>query len=272
MHVATVPVDVQLPAGCEPSAIFNFNLNDWLINFHFHSIPLSFPPSAAGLYHPSFAFASKQASGEYLDRTFVDMMWYKVGGYMLGVCGANVVECLYFNNFRFVMSCCLQCFALWLLLKLKYNVLFQVWMGMCHLALPHTFNWFISLTFFCPEFLSLIFLWCFINSFTSLSSIGTEHTTSSTNPYTQDADLVWFKEPFSFFNEVISAKQAGWKGEGTAETEFNLDIRKFSGSSLPDAYFSDDGQRGIRYAPYFANSGFYYMHSRSTKILFNFTL
>jgi hypothetical protein len=28
-----------------------------------------------------------------------------------------------------------------------------------------------------------------------------------------------------------------------------------------DAFFSDDGQRGIRYTPLFANSGFYYIKS-----------
>ena len=34
--------------------------------------------SAVGVYHESFAFAPETASKEYLDHTFVDMMWYKV--------------------------------------------------------------------------------------------------------------------------------------------------------------------------------------------------
>ena len=29
--------------------------------------------------------------------------------------------------------------------------------------------------------------------------------------------------------------------------------------SHPEAFFSDDGQRSLRYSPYFANSGFYYL-------------
>lgn len=109
------------------------------------------------IYHGSFGAVSKDASKEYLDRTFVDMMWYKA-------------------------------FSVWLLLSLKYNVLFQ------------------------------------------------------------DVDLVWFREPFSYFREYIS---------NAADSNFGI---------YPEAFFSDDGQRGLRYSPFYANSGFYYLlHSERTQ-------
>jgi hypothetical protein len=142
------------------------------------------------VYHESFAFAPKAASAEYLDKTFVDMMWYKA-------------------------------FAVWVLLKLDYNVLFQ------------------------------------------------------------DVDLVWFKEPYSYFHSHLKTFSAAEPSENSSVTAANKlvksahindlykyanrdwsDGRKFSGSSSPDAYFSDDGQRGIRYTPFFANSGFYYVLAR----------
>lgn len=48
-----------------------------------------------GLYHESFAYAPHFASAEYLDQTFVDMMWYK-------------------------------CFSVHVSLRLGFNTLFQV--------------------------------------------------------------------------------------------------------------------------------------------------
>ena len=60
----------------------------------------------------------------------------------------------------------------------------------------------------------------------------------------QDVDIVWHKDPFEFFHESNS-------------------IGNF------DAYFQDDGSRQERYAPFSANSGFYFIRSNPrTKILF----
>ena len=99
---------------------------------------------------------SAKASEEYLDRVFVDMMWYKA-------------------------------FSVWVLLSLQYNVLFQ------------------------------------------------------------DVDLVWFREPFDYFKRYIQLSADGNFG------------------AHPEAFFSDDGQRGLRYSPFYANSGFYYLlHSPRT--------
>jgi hypothetical protein len=50
----------------------------------------------------------------------------------------------------------------------------------------------------------------------------------------QDADLVWYKDPFEYFKNAPA------------------DI---------DTFWQDDGARSIRYAPFFANSGFYYLRS-----------
>jgi len=51
----------------------------------------------------------------------------------------------------------------------------------------------------------------------------------------QDADVVWFKNPLEYFHD----------------------------ETLPefDMYFQDDGSRQERYAPYSANTGFYYVRS-----------
>jgi len=60
----------------------------------------------------------------------------------------------------------------------------------------------------------------------------------------QDVDIVWFKDPFPYFKELIEESvELSAKGE------------------CIDGFFSDDGQRGLRYSPFFANSGFYYLLS-----------
>ena len=107
---------------------------------------------AMALFHEGYASVSKKASMDYLDRVFVDMMWYKA-------------------------------FSVYLLCRLRINVLFQ------------------------------------------------------------DVDLVWFKDPFPYFKAFIAKAQAKSQLSG----------------SFPEAFFSDDGQRSLRYSPFFANSGFYYL-------------
>ena len=54
----------------------------------------------------------------------------------------------------------------------------------------------------------------------------------------QDVDLVWFKDPFPYLHNIVSS------------TEYPNKV---------DAIFTDDGQRGLRYSPFYANSGFYYV-------------
>ncbi len=99
------------------------------------------------IYDQEFERVAADASAQYLDPIFIDMMWYKS-------------------------------FSVWVLIKMGFNVLFQ------------------------------------------------------------DVDLVWFKDPFPYFAE-----------------------NRMVGSTMTDAYFSDDGQRGLRYAPFYANSGFYYLRA-----------
>jgi hypothetical protein len=56
----------------------------------------------------------------------------------------------------------------------------------------------------------------------------------------QDVDVVWYKNPLEYFSK---------------QTDF-------------DVYFQDDGARSIRFAPYSANSGFYYVrHNPRTQFL-----
>ena len=62
----------------------------------------------------------------------------------------------------------------------------------------------------------------------------------------QDVDIVWFKDPLKFFHDKAS-------------NIYNYDI-----------YFQDDGARSLRYTPWSANSGFYYVRNNDrTQHLFN---
>jgi hypothetical protein len=108
-------------------------------------VPFIEVTGAMGVYHDSFAHVNREASEIYLDRVFVDMMWYKA-------------------------------FSVWLVLRLKFNVLFQ------------------------------------------------------------DVDLVWFKDPWPYLKSYVSP--------------VGVDT---------DTFWSDDGQRGLRYSPFYGNSGFYYI-------------
>lgn len=62
----------------------------------------------------------------------------------------------------------------------------------------------------------------------------------------QDVDIVWYKNPIPFFEAQDS------------------DLQEF------DMMFQDDGGHSVRYAPYSANSGFYYVRSnQKTKHFFS---
>jgi hypothetical protein len=111
-----------------------------------------------GFHHPNFANVDRRASSGYLDRIFVEMMWYKA-------------------------------FSLWLSLDRGYNVLFQ------------------------------------------------------------DLDLVWFRNPFEYFH----AHRNSSRGDVTA-------------------FLSDDGQRSLRYTPFYANSGFYYIVSTPANVNFAYSV
>jgi hypothetical protein len=120
---------------------------------------------AIGIFHKGYAAVSKSASNDYLDRVFVDMMWYKA-------------------------------FSIYLILRKGINVLFQ------------------------------------------------------------DVDLVWFRPPFQYFRDYIKSIEA--------ETAI-------SGSKI-DGFFSDDGQRSKRYAPFYANSGFYFLLASERSVQFAWSI
>jgi hypothetical protein len=62
----------------------------------------------------------------------------------------------------------------------------------------------------------------------------------------QDVDLLWYRNPLDFFHDIESPL-AGF-----------------------DAYFQDDGNHGLFYAPYSANTGFYYIRNNDkTRHFFN---
>jgi len=134
-------------------------------------VPLIDAMGLMAVFHVAFAPVSKEASYEYLDGIFVDMMWYKA-------------------------------FSVWLLLKLGFSVLFQ------------------------------------------------------------DVDLVWFKSPFSFFDEAMDTARATTTSTTTVAAP----------RAVPEAFFSDDGQRGLRYSPFYANSGFYYLAANDRTAYFAYTI
>ena len=59
----------------------------------------------------------------------------------------------------------------------------------------------------------------------------------------QDVDMVWFKTPFPYFHDYLRKYADSFNETG----------------SHIEAFFSDDGQRSLRYTPFYANSGFYYL-------------
>jgi hypothetical protein len=59
-----------------------------------------------------------------------------------------------------------------------------------------------------------------------------------------DVDMIWFKDPLEYFHDKSSPM-------------YNFDI-----------YFQDDGSRGLFYAPYSANTGFYYIRNNDKTLYF----
>ena len=128
-------------------------------------VPLIEATGAMGLYNKGYAAVSRKASNDYLDRVFVDMMWYKA-------------------------------FSVHLLTRLGINVLFQ------------------------------------------------------------DVDLVWFRDPFPWFKNFTATHS----------------VQSHMSGSHPEAFFSDDGQRSLRYSPFFANSGFYYLLGTPRSAYFSWSI
>jgi hypothetical protein len=71
----------------------------------------------------------------------------------------------------------------------------------------------------------------------------------------QDVDIVWYRHPLELFESESSESGSDYSVEN--QQEF-------------DVLFQDDGARSLRYAPYSANSGFYYIR-HNPKTLYIFT-
>lgn len=167
-------VDLFLNFAC---SMDTYNLRDLMKNVLVFAgskelVPLIEMTGAMALSHDSFGHVSRGASYGYLDLIFVDMMWYKS-------------------------------FSVYLLLRQRYNVLFQ------------------------------------------------------------DVDLVWFRDPFPYFHDYVRRADALHAKSGThtgGNNSSSASSRSHMGTSPhPEAFFSDDGQRTLRYSPFYANSGFYYL-------------
>jgi Nucleotide-diphospho-sugar transferase len=67
----------------------------------------------------------------------------------------------------------------------------------------------------------------------------------------QDVDIVWYRDPLS-----------GYLQNDDISPEHSAMIREF------DVFFQDDGAHTVRYAPYSANSGFYFVKSNPRTLAF----
>ena len=118
----------------------------------------------------------------------------------------------------------------------------------------------------------------------------------------QDVDLVWFKDPFPYFEEKRLDYERKFSYDIPESTDFitgenSHDLFNFlfqqnaetvstvsensHNTSLrtgkhvvvtPDGFFSDDGQRSLRYSPFYANSGFYYLRANERMIYFTWSI
>jgi hypothetical protein len=165
-----------------------------------------------GVFHEqSFAKVSKNANYEYLDPIFIDMMWYKS-------------------------------FSVWLLLKMRFNVLFQdvdvIWFRSPFQFFRDVANEYQPRSV--TEQMNLQATDSTSQSGNSLNHLG-EQIMSSLKQHTHD--LLSFNA-----QAALSASRSGEVG-----------ISDHRHIPAPDAYLSDDGQRSLRYAPFYANSGYYYL-------------
>lgn len=176
-------------------------------------LPLIESFGAMGVYHrPSFADVSRNASYEYLDRIFIDMMWYKS-------------------------------FSVWLLLKLRYNVLFQD--------------------------VDLVWYRDPVQYFRTASTLPAVEETEGGALSSHGRFSALAENLLSLANKGAQSLPFLGKDQGVKHPQFTENVISsvdkdswgHSLNSLPqaDAYLSDDGQRSLRYTPFFANSGFYYL-------------
>jgi hypothetical protein len=99
----------------------------------------------------------------------------------------------------------------------------------------------------------------------------------------QDVDLVWFRDPLKLFdqykltNGLLSDRKDRLPIWSNDDSKYIPQIMKQHTENNPfrrpvDAYLSDDGQRSLRYTPFYANSGFYFLFSNDRTIYFTWTM
>lgn len=87
----------------------------------------------------------------------------------------------------------------------------------------------------------------------------------------QDIDIVWFRNPLSKFAKELREKHS-WTSKTLSVLFHPKESHSRASPYLPDIYLSDDGQRSLRYAPFYANSGFYYVHSNARTIQLSWSI
>ncbi len=75
----------------------------------------------------------------------------------------------------------------------------------------------------------------------------------------QDVDIIWFQNALS-------------KATSHSPELHTQEQHLYNNTPLYDGYFSDDGQRNLRFAPFYINSGFYYLKCNSRTKYFTWSM
>lgn len=82
----------------------------------------------------------------------------------------------------------------------------------------------------------------------------------------QDVDIIWLQDALS---KAISHSHESFSQSHELHAQ-EQDL--YNNTLLYDGYFSDDGQRTLRFAPFFINSGFYYLKCNSRTKYFTWSM
>jgi hypothetical protein len=80
----------------------------------------------------------------------------------------------------------------------------------------------------------------------------------------QDVDLVWFKDPWP---ELIRLSEEEGQSQGQSQNN-NNDTAAAASATAYDTLWLDDGARSKRFAPLYANSGFFYFRCTTQSVMY----
>ncbi len=87
----------------------------------------------------------------------------------------------------------------------------------------------------------------------------------------QDVDLVWLRDPLAFIQDLFRNSSTSSRGSSTSGSSTSRTSSGSTSSKLV-SFLSDDGARTTRYAPFFANSGFFYLAAGPENVYFAYSV